>query len=119
MQTIPQNNEARISIEKGFAWDGQDAYLFDIDGTLLRSRDRVHVDSFTTTLQKMMGPKVTLQGVALAGNTDTSILREACAQAGITPEVLEPQLAALTEAICHNVAGRKHEMQPLLMPGVE
>jgi len=119
MQTIQQNNEARIAIEEGFVWHSQDAYLFDIDGTLLRSRDRVHVDSFTTTLQKIMGPSVTLEGVALAGNTDTSILREACAQAGIAPQVLEPQLAAITEAICHNVAGRKHEMHPLLMPGVE
>ena len=119
MQTIQQNSEARIAIQNGFAWDGQDAYLFDIDGTLLRSRDRVHVDSFTATLQKVMGPAVTLEGVALAGNTDTSILREACAQAGISPDVLEPQLAAITDAICHNVARRKHEMQPMLMPGVE
>jgi phosphoglycolate phosphatase len=119
MQTIQQNNEARIAILDGFAWDRQDAYLFDIDGTLLRSRDRVHVDSFTTTLQKLMGPQVTLEGVALAGNTDTSILREACALAGISPEVLEPQLAAIATAICHNVAGRKHEMHPMLMPGVE
>jgi phosphoglycolate phosphatase-like HAD superfamily hydrolase len=118
MQTIKEN-KARTVIEGGFAWDGQDAYLFDIDGTLLRSRDRVHVDSFTTTLQKMMGPQVTLEGVSLAGNTDTSILREACELAGISAEVLEPQLAAIVEAICHNVQGRKHEMQPMLMPGVE
>jgi len=119
MQTIQQNNEARIAIANGFAWDRQNAYLFDIDGTLLRSRDRVHIDSFTSTLQRVMGAHVTLEGVALAGNTDTSILREACAQAGIAPEVLEPQLAAIAEAICHNVAGRKHEMYPMLMPGVE
>ena len=77
MQTIEQNNDARIAIEDGFAWDRQDAYLFEIDGTLLRSRDRVNVDSFTATLQKMMGPGVTLKGVARAGNTDTSILRGA------------------------------------------
>jgi len=119
MQTIQQNSAARTAIESGFAWDSQGAYLFDIDGTLLRSRDRVHVDSFTTTLQKIMGPQVTLEGVALAGNTDTSILREACAQAGIPAEVLEPQLKTIAEAICHHVEGRKHEMQPLLMPGVE
>jgi phosphoglycolate phosphatase-like HAD superfamily hydrolase len=119
MQIIEQNKEARTAIKRGFSWDDQDAYLFDIDGTLLRSRDRVHVDSFTTTLQQVMGSHVTLEGVALAGNTDTSILREACAQAGIPPEVLEPQLAAIAEAICDNVAGRKHEMHPMLMPGVE
>ena len=119
MQTIQPKSEERAAIEKGFAWDRQAAYLFDIDGTLLRSRDRVHVDSFTATLQRVMGPHVTLEGVALAGNTDTSILREACVQAGIAPEVLEPQLTAIAEAICHNVAGRKHEMHPMLMPGVE
>jgi phosphoglycolate phosphatase len=119
MQNIQKNPETRVSIERGFAWDEQDAYLFDIDGTLLRSRDRVHVDSFTTTLRQVMGPEVTLEGVSLAGNTDTSILREACAQAGIPSEVLEPQLAAILEAICDNVAGRQHEMQPWLMPGVE
>ena len=119
MHTIQRNHEARTAIERGFAWDGQDAYLFDIDGTLLRSRDRVHVDSFTTTLREVMGPEVTLEGVSLAGNTDTSILREACEQAGIPPEVLEPQLGTIVEAICHNVEGRKHEMQPQLMPGVE
>src|SRR3569833_1042254 len=119
MQTIQQNSAARTAIESGFAWDSQGAYLFDIDGTLLRSRDRVHVDSFTTTLQKIMGPQVTLEGVALAGNTDTSILREACAKAGIPAEVLEPQVKTIADAICHHVEGRKHEMQPLLMPGVE
>src|SRR3569833_161576 len=119
MQTIQQNSAARTAIESGFAWDSQGAYLFDIDGTLLRSRDRVHVDSFTTTLQKVMGPEVTLEGVSLAGNTDTSILREACLQAGVPAEVLEPQLAAIVEAICHDVHTRKHEMEPMLMPGAE
>jgi len=119
MQTIHDNPEARISIERGFAWDDQDAYLFDIDGTLLRSRDRVHVDSFTTSLREVMGSEVTLEGVSLAGNTDTSILREACELAGIPSEVLEPRLKAVVDAICDNVAKRRHEMQPWLMPGVE
>ena len=29
-----------VTVQDGFCWDRQDAYLFDIDGTLLRSRDR-------------------------------------------------------------------------------
>jgi phosphoglycolate phosphatase-like HAD superfamily hydrolase len=66
-----------------------------------------------------MGSEVTLKGVSLAGNTDTSILREACELAGIPPEVLEPQVKAIVEAICDNVTRRKHEMQPWLMPGVQ
>ena len=119
MQTTQQNNEARTAIEDGFAWDAQDAYLFDIDGTLLRSRDRVHFDSFATTLREVMGFEVSLEGVPLAGNTDTSILREACERAGIPPDVLEPQVAAILEGMCHNVAGRRNEIHPILMPGVE
>ncbi len=119
METIQPDKKARTAIEDGFAWDEQDAYLFDIDGTLMRSRDRVHIDSFATTLREVMGFEVSLEGVPLAGNTDTSILREACERAGIAPEVLEPQVAAILEGMCHNVAGRQQEMHPVLMPGVE
>jgi phosphoglycolate phosphatase-like HAD superfamily hydrolase len=119
MQTTQQNNEARTAIESGFAWDAQNAYLFDIDGTLLRSRDRVHMDSLPASVRKVLGIEVSLEGVSLAGNTDTSILREACELAGVPPEVLEPQMAAILEGMCANVAGRRHELQPILMPGVE
>ena len=118
MQTIQQNNEARTAIQTGFAWDRQDAYLFDIDGTLLRSRDRIHVDSFVRTVKHVTGFEVSLDGVALAGNTDTGILREACALAGIPVGVLEPQVAAILEGMCSNVAGRRHELDLVLMPGV-
>ncbi len=118
MQTVQQNNEARVAIEAGFAWDRQDAYLFDIDGTLLRSRDRVHVESFATTVRKVTGIEVTLTGVVLQGNTDTGILREAFALAGIPPDVLEPQVAAILDGMCRNVAGRRQELDLILMPGV-
>jgi len=119
MQTTQQNNEARTAIESGFAWDGQNAYLFDIDGTLLRSRDRVHMDSLPTSVREVMGIEVSLEGVPLAGNTDTSILREACAMAGVAADVLEPQMAAILTAMCQNVADRRDQLQPILMPGVE
>jgi phosphoglycolate phosphatase-like HAD superfamily hydrolase len=119
MQTIQRNNDARTAIKSGFAWERQDAYLFDIDGTLMRSRDRVHFDSFATALREVMGFEVSLEGVPLAGNTDTSILREACTRAGIPAATLEPQVEAVLEGMCRNVAGRRHELQPMLMPGVE
>ncbi len=118
MQKIQQNNEARTAIQAEFAWDRQDAYLFDIDGTLLRSRDRVHIDSIATSVKRVMGIEVSLAGIALAGNTDTSILREACTLAGVPSDVLEPQVAAILEGMCDNVAGRRHELDLILMPGV-
>ncbi len=119
MNTTPETNEARVAIEPGFDWDGQDAYLFDIDGTLLRSRDRVHFESFTSSVKRIMGFEVTLAGIVLHGSTDTALLREACRQAGIPAEVLEPQVDTILEAMCNSVAQRRGELNPLLMPGIE
>lgn len=119
MQTIQRENEARIAIEPGFAWDGQDAYLFDIDGTLLRSRDRVHFDSVASSIRRVTGFEVSLDGVTVHGSTDTAILREACDRAGIPAAVLDPQIEAILAAMRNHVAERRHELQPILMPGVQ
>ena len=119
MQTARSKTEARIVTEPGFAWDGQTAYLFDIDGTLLRSRDRVHFDSVATSVRHVTGLEISLSNVSIHGNTDTGILREACRQAGIPPEVMEPQVAAILEAMGQNVADRRHELDLILMPGVK
>ena len=119
MPTTPPIQEARIAIQPGFAWDGQDAYLFDIDGTLLRDIGRTHMDSFVPSVRRVAGIEITLEGVPVQGNTDSAILREACRQAGIPAEVVEPQLAAIFEAMRQSVTEQRKEMVLLLMPGVE
>jgi len=119
MLTSHTTNEARIAIEPGFSWDTQDAYLFDIDGTLLRSRDRVHVDSFASSVHRVTGFEITLAGILLHGSTDTAILREACNQAGVPSEILEARIEAILEAMRHAVAERRHELDVVRMPGVE
>jgi phosphoglycolate phosphatase-like HAD superfamily hydrolase len=119
MQTIQPKTEARVAIKPGFVWDRQNAYLFDIDGTLLRSRDRVHFESVANGVRRVTGFEVTLAGIALHGNTDTAILREACSKAGIPADVLEPQIAAILDAMCASVTERRHELDPILMPGVK
>ncbi len=119
MQTTSQAHEARVRIERGFAWDGQDAYLFDIDGTLLRDPDRIHMDSFVPSVRRVTGFAITLDGVSVHGNTDTGILNAACRQAGIPAEVLEPQLAAIRNAMCMLVAEQRDQMHLRLMPGVK
>jgi len=117
LNTQPPAN-ARIAIEPGFQWDGQDAYLFDIDGTLLRSRDRIHMDSLPWSVHRVTGFEITLAGVQLAGNTDTAILREACRQAGIPGGVMEQHYEAILESMRNCVAERRHELDPIVMPGV-
>lgn len=119
MVTSPSSQQARVAIEPGFAWDAQDAYLFDIDGTLLRSRDRVHVESFASSVQRITGFEVTLAGVQLHGSTDTAILREACHQAGVPAEVLESHTNAILDAMCRAVSDRRSELDLIRMPGVE
>jgi len=119
MLTTSSTNEARIAIEPGFTWDAQDAYLFDIDGTLLRSRDRVHVESFVSSVQRVTGFEVTLAGIVLHGSTDTAILREACNQAGVPPQLLEEHTEAILEAMRLSVLERRHELKLVRMPGVE
>ncbi|MFP5234951.1 MAG: HAD family hydrolase [Acidobacteriota bacterium] len=115
----PPSSEAQVEIAPGFVWDAQEAYLFDIDGTLLRSRDRIHVDSFVSSVHRVTGFEVTLAGIVLHGSTDTAILREACNQAGIPPEVLESQAGAILNAMCAQVAEKRHSMDLVRMPGVE
>jgi phosphoglycolate phosphatase-like HAD superfamily hydrolase len=119
MQITPQTNEARVQIEPGFSWDGQDAYLFDIDGTLLRSRDRIHFESFAQSVKRVTGFEISFSGQVLHGSTDTAILAEAFRLAGIPEEVLETQLKAVLASMCQTVAKRREEMDLLVMPGVE
>src|ERR1700721_3478155 len=104
MLTSSPTTEPRIAIEPGFSWDAQDAYLFDIDGTLLRSRDRVHIDSFASSVHRVTGFEITLAGILLHGSTDTAILREACNQAGFPASILEARIEAILEAMGHAVA---------------
>src|ERR1035441_9069643 len=120
MESSTQRTETpRVHLSQGFTWDEQDAYLFDIDGTLLRSRDRIHVDSFASSVQRVTGFEVTLAGIVLHGSTDTAILREACNQAGVPIDVLEARTEAILEAMATTVTDQQHQMDLVRMPGVE
>jgi phosphoglycolate phosphatase-like HAD superfamily hydrolase len=119
MPTTTSIQHPRVAIEPDFEWDGQDAYLFDIDGTLLRSRDRIHFNSFAASVHRVTGFEITLAGIVLHGSTDTAILREACKQAGIPAEELELRTEAILEAMRTAVAERRHELDLVRMPGVE
>ena len=118
MPKTQQSTEARVAIEPDFKWDRQDAYLFDIDGTLLRSRDRVHYDSVAASVHRVTGFEITLAGVLIHGSTDTAILSEACRQAGLPANVFEEQHEAILEAMRNSVVERRYELDPVVMPGV-
>ena len=111
--------DARVFIQEGFAWDAQDAYLFDIDGTLLRSRDRIHYDSFFSAAEAVLGRTLVLDGVVLHGNTDPGILREAFRMAQLEDSLWHGSLDAISAHMGQTVMARRAEMDLWVMPGVE
>lgn len=120
-QTVPTaaSIEDRIFLREGFRWDEQGAYLFDIDGTLLRSRDRIHYNSFFSSVRAVMGRDLALEGVTLSGNTDPGILRDAFRLAELEEGHWQPHLEKILEQMRADVAARCAEMQLVMMPGVE
>lgn len=111
--------ECRVYIQEGFRWDEQQAYLFDIDGTLLRHRDRIHFDAFFESVRTVMGRDLALEGVTLAGNTDPGILRDAFRLASVEDAEWRPHREDVLQAMCALVAARRSELLPTIMPGVE
>jgi phosphoglycolate phosphatase-like HAD superfamily hydrolase len=110
---------SRVFIDEGFRWDEQRAYLFDIDGTLLRHRDRIHFDAFFESVRGVMGRELVLDGVTLSGNTDPGILRDAFRLARVEDSAWRPQREDVLKAMCATVAARRGELLPIIMPGVE
>lgn len=111
--------EPRVFIQEGFRWDEQRAYLFDIDGTLLRHRDRIHYDAFFDSVRAVMGRELVLDGVRLAGNTDPGILRDAFQLASLEESAWRPHRDEVLKAMCATVSARRDQMLPIIMPGVE
>ena len=109
----------QVYVKPGFRWDGQGAYLFDIDGTLLRSLDRVHYDSFFAAVQHVTGRPLLLDGVVLHGNTDPGILRDAFRLAAVEDAGWRPHVGAILAHMSEAVTARQTEMNLQVMPGVQ
>jgi phosphoglycolate phosphatase-like HAD superfamily hydrolase len=99
-------------------WDKYDAYLFDIDGTLLRSRDRIHYNSFQQCMLDVLGRNVSIDNVPVHGSTDTGILRDALEQAGIAHAEWLHREAEILESMRQIVFRQRGQMQPEVLPAV-
>jgi phosphoglycolate phosphatase-like HAD superfamily hydrolase len=70
-------------------------------------------------VRKVLGHEISLEGIALQGNTDMAILSEACRQSGISATALAERTDAILREMCRIVAARRHELKLRLMPGVK
>ncbi len=108
----------RVFIRDGFVWDAQPAYLFDIDGTLLRSQDRIHYSSFFSSVKTVMGRELVLDEVIVHGNTDPGILRDAFRAAKLEEAEWQPLLSEILAVMRADVLAQREAMQLRVMPGV-
>ena len=99
-------------------WDCFEAYLFDLDGTLLSSEDAVHYFAFCDALTTLAGRPLNLDGVVAHGNTDVGILRDALQIVGVPEAEWRPHREEACAAMGRFVVQRRQELRVRLLPGV-
>jgi phosphoglycolate phosphatase len=102
----------------GFRWMDADAYLFDIDGTLLISRDRVHRNALHQAMREVYGVDTTIDGIAYHGKTDLGILRAALKRVGISGDQFQANLPAALGVICREVSANKNRIAPTVCSAI-
>jgi phosphoglycolate phosphatase-like HAD superfamily hydrolase len=95
-----------------------DAYVFDIDGTLLVTRDLVHWNALHQAMIEAYGVDTTIEGIQYHGMTDLSILRAALARAGVQDEAFEARLPQALEVVCREVDANQAAIDPHVCPGI-
>jgi len=114
----PAAANQKAFVRPGFRWDSADAYLFDIDGTLLNSRDAVHYFAFQHAMRKVLGIEASIEGVPVHGNTDIGILRAVLQRAGMTDAVIDSHIPRIVEHITDEVQRNRERLNPELCPAI-
>ncbi|HTM43146.1 MAG TPA: HAD family hydrolase [Terriglobales bacterium] len=107
-----------FSRQAGSVLPPADAYLFDIDGTLLNSRDGVHYNAFHAAVREVYGIDSKIDGVPVHGNTDLGILRAVARRAGLSDSEFESKLPAAIDCMCATAADNAGGMAPELCPSI-
>src|SRR5579864_7449804 len=95
-----------------------DAYIFDIDGTLLVTRDLVHWNGLHQAMLEVYGVNTTIEGLSYHGKTDIGILRMALDRCGISGSKFEEKLPIALATVCREVAANCAGLQPNVCPCV-
>jgi phosphoglycolate phosphatase len=95
-----------------------DAYIFDIDGTLLVTKDLVHWNALHQAMVEAYGVDATIDGIPYHGKTDLSILRAALARAGVGDGKFEAALPKALEVVCREVVANHRELAPKVCTGI-
>ncbi len=99
-------------------WLAFDAYVFDIDGTLLNSRDLVHYHAFQTALRNVYGCTRDVSEVPVHGNTDIGILRATASLCGIVSGAFERCLPEALAAMRRSAHANTIDFRLEVCPGI-
>jgi phosphoglycolate phosphatase len=99
-------------------WIDADAYLFDIDGTLLNAYGGAHYNAFHSALKCSFNLDCKIDGVQLHGNTDIGILRAVLAREGLNNGELEAKLSETLEHMCDEVEKNRAQLTATVCPGI-
>jgi len=108
----------RVFVRPGFNWDAADAYLFDIDGTLLNSRDAVHYFAFQHAIRQVLGIEASIEGVPVHGNTDIGILRAVLQRTGMNDAAIDAHMPQIVAQITAEVQRNREQLNPELCPSI-
>lgn len=95
-----------------------DAYVFDIDGTLLVTKDLVHWNALHQAMFEVYGVDTTIEGIPYHGMTDLSILRAALAREGVTKDAFEALLPKALAIVRREVDSNHKQIAPAICPGI-
>jgi phosphoglycolate phosphatase len=112
MATLDHRSRAQELIQQA------DICIFDIDGTLLNSRDAVHYFAFLNAIREVFKVEANTDGIHMHGNTDIGILRAVATRAGIPQPALEPELSRIISRMCAEVEANSKDLRPELCPSI-
>jgi phosphoglycolate phosphatase len=95
-----------------------EAYVFDIDGTLLVTRDLVHWNALHQAMLEAYGVDTTIDGIPYHGMTDLSILRAAVGREGVHGDTFEAALPRALKIVCREVDANRAQISPQVCPGI-
>src|SRR5436305_9996949 len=113
-----RDTETRLNLVEPDTCISADAYLFDIDGTILVTRDLVHWNGLHQAMLEIYGVDTTIEGIPYHGKTDIGILRAALERGGIVGAEFEAGLAAARGVICREVSGHAAEICAEVCPAI-
>lgn len=101
-----------------FHWKQADAYLFDIDGTLLLSPDRTHRYAIHRAMLDVYGVETTIDGIPYHGKTDPGIIRAALERLGIPAAIIDANMPAALDVVRRDATEKADRFRPNVLPGI-